>query len=124
MLVIIGLLVGGVLTGRDLIETSTINKIGKDFQEHLATIQTFYGKFHCYPGDCRNATSYWPDVYTLDGDQDGRIIYFTEARHTWQHIGLARLSSNYDIIPVGTTAMVDPGVNVPEGPLCLEADIL
>jgi prepilin-type N-terminal cleavage/methylation domain-containing protein len=59
VLVIIGLIVGGVLTGRDLIRQSEILSIQTDVQKFQTAVSTFQGKYNALPGDMNNATLYW-----------------------------------------------------------------
>ncbi|MEJ0009279.1 MAG: prepilin-type N-terminal cleavage/methylation domain-containing protein [Alphaproteobacteria bacterium] len=51
VLVIIGLLVGGVLTGRDLIKSAGINAVVSDIQSYQAAAHTFRDKYAGIPGD-------------------------------------------------------------------------
>ncbi|MEJ0010330.1 MAG: prepilin-type N-terminal cleavage/methylation domain-containing protein [Alphaproteobacteria bacterium] len=53
VLVIIGLLVGGVLTGRDLIQSARINATVSDLQSYTAAAMTFRDKYGGIPGDLR-----------------------------------------------------------------------
>ena len=55
VLVIIGLLVGGVLVGKDLIEAASLRKQGSQIQEIVASVNTFRLKYNCVPGDCQFA---------------------------------------------------------------------
>ena len=56
VLVIIGLIVGGVMVGRDLIEASKIRAQVTQFSDIETQINTFNVKYNCLPGDCPNAT--------------------------------------------------------------------
>lgn len=80
VLVIIGLLVGGILVGRELIETARIRKTVGAIQEINVAVNTFRLKYHCYPGDCTNALilgvvapSYSGWVGTTAGDGNGYL---------------------------------------------------
>lgn len=55
VLVIIGLLVGGVLVGRDLIEAGQLRTQIAQIEEYTTATHTFRLKYNCLPGDCRNA---------------------------------------------------------------------
>ena len=59
VLVIIGLLIGGVLVGQDLIHTAQLKKQIKQFQEYQTAFNTFQLKYNCLPGDCINATAFF-----------------------------------------------------------------
>jgi len=56
VLVIIGLLVGGILVGRDLIEFAKVRAQITQLSDIETQIKTFELKYNCIPGDCPNAT--------------------------------------------------------------------
>ncbi len=107
MLVIIGLVIGGVLVGRDLIEASRIRQMGSEINSINTAITTFKLKYNCLPGDCLNAT----DVFginssgcpngggatgTCNGNGDGFVNGFSgggagniEHFWAWQQLALA-----------------------------------
>jgi len=58
VLVIIGLLVGGILVGRDLIKAAEIRAVVSQGEQIKAAIAAFKGKFNCLPGDCGNASDF------------------------------------------------------------------
>lgn len=70
-LVIIGLIVGGVLVGRDLIKAAQIRSQISQLQQVNASVNTFRLKYNCLPGDCRNATGILSNV--VNGNGDGSI---------------------------------------------------
>lgn len=57
VLVIIGLLVGGILYGRDLIYNASIRAVVSQYQQYDTAIMAFKGKYNCLPGDCVKAVS-------------------------------------------------------------------
>ena len=59
VLVILGLLTGGILTGQSLIKASELRSVSVDFQKHTAAIQTFRDKYMALPGDMPNAVRFW-----------------------------------------------------------------
>lgn len=71
VLVIIGLLIGGVLTGRDLIVASEMRTVISDIDAINSAANTFKVKYDCLPGDCDHATDYFSGV--TDGDGDARL---------------------------------------------------
>lgn len=78
VLVIIGLLAGGILAGRDLIHAAEIQKQIRQVQEYQLAFNTFLLKYKCIPGDCPNATEYFgnndPGGHPIyDGDGNGLI---------------------------------------------------
>jgi prepilin-type N-terminal cleavage/methylation domain-containing protein len=58
VLVIIGLIVGGVLVGRDLIEVASIRAQISQIEKYQTAVHTFETKFNCLPGDCANAADF------------------------------------------------------------------
>jgi prepilin-type N-terminal cleavage/methylation domain-containing protein len=106
VLVIIGLIVGGVLTGRDLIHAAEIRSVVRDIEEYKTAVNTFKLKYDCLSGDCPNATDYFGarninnitcqstnnSDLTCNGDGNGQINYPTaEMFLFWQQLSLAKL---------------------------------
>ncbi len=58
VLVLIGLLVGGVLVGRDLIQAAALRKQIGQIEQIKASINVFRLKYNCLPGDCKHAGSF------------------------------------------------------------------
>lgn len=54
VLVIIGLIVGGVLVGQDLIRAATLRSVITDVEKYNAAATTFRGKYDGLPGDLLN----------------------------------------------------------------------
>jgi prepilin-type N-terminal cleavage/methylation domain-containing protein len=59
VLVIIGLIVGGILTGRDLIRSAELQTIITDKNKYTTAVNTFRTKYNELPGDMTDATTYW-----------------------------------------------------------------
>ena len=62
VLVIIGLLLGGVLKGQELIEQSKIKRTINDFNNISAAFATYQDRYKFLPGDDPNATARWPNI--------------------------------------------------------------
>jgi prepilin-type N-terminal cleavage/methylation domain-containing protein len=77
VLVIIGLIVGGVLVGRDLIAAAGLRATISQIEKYNAAVNAFHLKYDCLPGDCPNATNYLPNLAntwgTGNGNGDGII---------------------------------------------------
>ncbi len=122
VLVIIGLIIGGVLVGRDLIRTAELRKIYKEYEQYMTAFTTFRTKYNCMPGDCPNATSFFPataDCVTwplvggtgvCNGNGDGQIYYAPDGFWLWQHLAHAGLVSG-NFSGAGSISIV--GSNVP-----------
>ena len=120
VLVIIGLIVGGVLVGKDMMRSAELNSVITDLKKFRTAIDTFNYKYDGLPGDIDNASSYWPTCDTpatnCDGDSDG-LVEFTGAEHVraWQMLSLSEiLPGNYTGSP---SVMYIAGQNVPESRL-------
>lgn len=68
VLVIIGLIVGCVMVGEDLIHAAKIQKQIKQLQDYELAFNTFAQKYNCIPGDCVAATSFWPSAVNGNGN--------------------------------------------------------
>jgi prepilin-type N-terminal cleavage/methylation domain-containing protein len=55
VLVIIGLLIGGVLKGQELIESSRLNNVATQYNSYLSAVNTFQDKYQALPGDLAQA---------------------------------------------------------------------
>lgn len=74
VLVIIGLLIGGVIVGQDLIKSSQVRKGISDLEQIGAAVNTFKIKYSCIPGDCRNTLEFFPTgIFSGNGNGDGFI---------------------------------------------------
>ncbi len=110
---IIGLLVGGILAGADLIKAAKLNKIISEREQITTALNTFYLKYNCIPGDCYNISTYLSGETNGDGDEmldnasaPGAIAELFTA---WKHMstaglypgsysGLAGADSNWDAV--------------------------
>ena len=59
VLVILGLLTGGILTGQSLIRASELRSVATEHARFTAAVQTFRDKYFAMPGDMNNATRFW-----------------------------------------------------------------
>jgi prepilin-type N-terminal cleavage/methylation domain-containing protein len=117
VLVIIGLLIGGVLAGRELIAAAQLRKIVSEYQKYALVYNTFRLKYSCLPGDCANATQLL-GPQTLDGNGDGMIgsgvLVYKEPRAVCQQLtmaGLVSTSCSDSWGPGGVGTGVQPNVN-------------
>ena len=62
VLVIIGLLLGGVLKGQELIEQSKIKRVVNDFNNISAAFATYQDRYKALPGDDLNAATRWTTI--------------------------------------------------------------
>jgi prepilin-type N-terminal cleavage/methylation domain-containing protein len=76
VLVIIGLLVGAILVGQDLIRAAEVRAVISQVEKFNSAANTFRIKFDCVPGDCAVAATYGFAARagtTSQGDGDGFI---------------------------------------------------
>lgn len=59
VLVILGLLAGGVLSGQSLIRAAQLRSVSTDISRFNTAISSFRDKYFALPGDLANATSFW-----------------------------------------------------------------
>lgn len=119
VLVIVGLLISGILVGRDLIHQSELKKLSAMMQQFVTATNAFKTKYGCIPGDCPNATNFFPT--TANGDGDGTIRYTSggingaiEGLRFFDHIYQAGLISGVKRMAVNENDVVS-GVTVPAG---------
>ncbi len=86
VLVIIGLVVGGILTGQDMLRSAAVRNQITQVSEIETKINTFKVKYSCLPGDCGNATSFFGTTdaagYTVVNGDDNGIIRATNSGAT------------------------------------------
>ena len=59
VLVILGLLVGGVLSGQSLIHASELRAATAEYQRYFTAVEAFKDKYFAIPGDFNNAQAFW-----------------------------------------------------------------
>lgn len=115
VLVIIGLIIGGITVGQDLIRSAELKSITKELRQYQTAINTFKLKYNAVPGDMDNATDYWGEAHatpatcittastgteTCNGDGNGKIFpasidaSYYESYRAWQHLANAELISD------------------------------
>ncbi len=114
VLVIIGLLLGGVLKGQELINSAKVKNLATDFKNIPVFIYGYQDKFRSLPGDDSKvmtnlgatATSGVPATSLGNGIIDGLwkpALATDETAVFWQHVRLANLA------PGSTTVSIDSG---------------
>jgi prepilin-type N-terminal cleavage/methylation domain-containing protein len=137
VLVIIGLLVGGVLVGQSLIKAAELRAVSREWQQYQTAIASFKDKYFAFPGDMRNAVSFWgaqaggtadgidatcaalavaaTSTATCNGNGDGVITFGMEGYRFWQHLANAGLVAGKFSGIQGPNGFIHsvPGTNVP-----------
>lgn len=71
VLVILGLLTGGILAGKNLIRAAEIRAIGTEYQRYITAMHSFRDRYFGLPGDITNATMIWGKDATYCNGQTG-----------------------------------------------------
>lgn len=102
VLVIIGLLLGGVLKGQELINSAKVKNLANDFRSIPVYMYGYQDKFKALPGDDINAEAHLglTSTGTKKGNGDGALggnwydhTTASEAYNFWQHVRLANLAA-------------------------------
>ena len=94
VLVIIGLIVGGVLVGQDLIRAANLRAVAGEYQSYQTAMHSFRLKYNGLVGDINNASTFFSGA--RDGDGNKRIDEWdatNDNEHTaaWHHLASAGL---------------------------------
>ena len=108
VLVIIGLLLGGVLKGQELINSAKVKNMANDFRGVPVYIYGYQDKFKALPGDDGQAVGHVGSV--ASGDGDGKIegtwnssTPGDESAKFWEHVRLAGLAPGSTVITGATS---------------------
>tara|TARA_B100001123_G_scaffold204580_1_gene231980 strand:- start:352 stop:1125 length:774 start_codon:yes stop_codon:yes gene_type:complete len=141
VLVILGLLTGGILTGQSLIRAAELRSVVTDMQRYQTAMRSFQDKYFAIPGDMRNATSFWGSaggdgtnaacwdalttaIPVCNGNGDGypgsyavtTLYRWSERMMAWKHLANAGLIEGSYIGKTDSTTnefMLTGGKNVP-----------
>lgn len=135
VLVILGLLAAGIVSGKNIIRLAEIRQISAHYEHHKASVQKFEDKYFGLPGDITDATEYWGEApscpgagtnkETCNGDGDGLIedrnqnTSSDEIFTFWEHLSNAGYvegqftGENGSEVNVNWNAIITE--NVPEG---------
>ncbi|MEW6066846.1 MAG: prepilin-type N-terminal cleavage/methylation domain-containing protein [Nitrospirota bacterium] len=102
VLVIIGIILGAVLKGQELINNAKIKRLYNQQREIFAAVYSYYDKYGRFPGDDTIVSTRWAG--SQDGDGDGRIengfvytcvaapeVATEESCNAWNHLRLANI---------------------------------
>ena len=110
VLVIIGLLLGGILKGQELINSAKVKNLAQDFKTVPLYIYGYQDRFKALPGDDKKAATNLPtqSPAVVVGNGNGVIDGFwnvqdgtSESAIFWQHVRVANFAP-------GPTAIADP----------------
>ncbi|NSL56461.1 prepilin-type N-terminal cleavage/methylation domain-containing protein [Uliginosibacterium aquaticum] len=87
VLVIIGLLLGGVLKGQELITQAKIKNVSNDLTGITAAVYSYQDRFKSLPGDDPNGSTRWSDTDAVSATNKGNgKIDSNEQSLFWQHL--------------------------------------
>jgi prepilin-type N-terminal cleavage/methylation domain-containing protein len=105
VLVIIGLLLGGILKGQEMINQARIKNVINDFNGITAAVNSYQDRYRAVPGDDQGANARWTVAAPAGGNGNGIIAGLYNANDTsgtggapaaaaesnlfWQHLRLA-----------------------------------
>ena len=102
VLVIVGLLMGGVLKGRQLVESARVRNLMGQMEALRGAILLFRDRYGALPGDFSRATTLL-DATAADGDGNGMIDSNAERAGVWQQLAQAGLiAGGYDGVGVSS----------------------
>jgi prepilin-type N-terminal cleavage/methylation domain-containing protein len=100
VLMIIGLLIGGILKGQELIQNARITTTINRFKSYDAATITFLDSYNAMAGDITNPGTRLPNCGTakcnLGGNGDGQVSGYDEPQAFWLHLKAANLVSGID----------------------------
>lgn len=107
VLVIIGLLLGGVLKGQELINSAKVKNLANDFKNTPALLYGYQDKFRAIPGDDRAVASHVGATATVATNGTGNGLIegawnasgAVESSLFWEHVNLAGLSTGGRVAP-------------------------
>jgi prepilin-type N-terminal cleavage/methylation domain-containing protein len=105
VLVIIGLLLGGILKGQEMINQARIKNVINDFNGVVTAVNSYQDRYRALPGDDQNATARWTTQSPASGNGNGTVAGLYNANDTsgtggappaaaesnlfWQHLRIA-----------------------------------
>jgi prepilin-type N-terminal cleavage/methylation domain-containing protein len=119
VLVIIGLLLGGVLKGQELINQAKVKNIANDINGIGAAVYAYQDRYKALPGDDNGAQARWGLAAAQNGDRDGALNSpnannADETRLFWLHLRKAGLIS-------GDANSDAPPFNAVNGPMTIHS---
>jgi len=91
VLVIIGLLLGGVLKGQEMMTNAKIKRVSNDFNGISAAVFSYLDRYSFFPGDDANANARW-GAPLASGNGNG-FIDPGERPDAWEHLRASGLVS-------------------------------
>lgn len=107
VLVIVGLLLGGIFKGQELVTQAKIRNVTNDLTGTTAAYHSYQERYRAIPGDDTGAATRWTSPTTLSGNGNGQVAgnyndtAGAESGYFWQHLRLSGLitGSTSDFTP-------------------------
>lgn len=97
VLVIIGLLLGGVLKGQELIENAKIKAVANEAVSYQAAWNSYIDRYNAIPGDDANAVARFPGATGVtDGGGNNVVGGATEQYNVFSHLAAAGFIKSFD----------------------------
>lgn len=129
-MVVVGLIIGGIISGKYLVHSSEKNSIIRTLGKYESAVLTFRDQYESLPGDMPNAIDVWGAAHatpatcqttqgtgtqTCNGDGDGMIEWGSEMFRAWQQLQIAGLVDGSFTGIAGSAGTKDgiPGQNLP-----------
>jgi prepilin-type N-terminal cleavage/methylation domain-containing protein len=141
VMIIIGLLLGGVIKGQELIQNAQISSLASTAKDYEAAYHTFTDRYAAMPGDMRNAAARIPGCSTsavcvdAGGNGDGTLgvvatnwsrndqsTITSEPTQFWVHMGLADMVDGLSLENSQTWGAVYPASKLGGGFQALQAN--
>lgn len=135
VLMIIGLLIGGVLRGQEMMQNARVNHMVRQIQSYQAALVTFQDTYSQLPGDMVNPSARIPNcaastdcgasgngdglIGRYDGPMAAPIVMTTgreENRTVWLHLANAHLISGIDLAAPFSASEANFGTHFPGTP--------
>ncbi len=119
VLVIIGLLVGGLIVGKNLIQVAQINNQVREVEKYKTAMFAFRAKYGCIAGDCPSATALGLGT---NGNGDGNVCFYCGGQGSQEYIKVWKHLSAAELLDEPYTGTVDgsgsyygqsAGINIP-----------
>jgi type II secretory pathway pseudopilin PulG len=117
LIVVIGLIIGGIMTGGSLIKAVKISRQISQLRDVETAYNLFFLRYKHIPGDMSDATAHWPDSYNGNGDG---IYGALEEGFVWSWHNLMKsglLKGTFTGVYQSYAPFIVPDINVPTAPL-------
>jgi prepilin-type N-terminal cleavage/methylation domain-containing protein len=119
VIIIIAILSAAVFVGQDLLQNAKENTIISDFQKFKLYTDQFREKYEGYPGDLSDATTYFGEANTNNGNGDNIVNTDNDETYlAWQHLAFADfIEGTFTGNKTSETVQPAIGFDVPESPI-------